>query len=136
MDRKALVAALVAIAIGSAGCGGGDSALTQGELVKRAGAVCTQMFGSARVVLQAHPRFEATQRADINRIGQRAIRELRQLPPPRAVSATYDRYVAALRAAIDATTSEISQSRAGQQHRNETARLVVVLAQRLGLKGC
>jgi hypothetical protein len=136
MDRKLLVATLVAIAIVGTGCGGGGS-LTRAELVTRADAVCTQLRTEGQAAFQrARANHGATLKPDLSRLGHRAVGALAQLRPPGAVSGTYHRYVAALRSEMEAMTSSASQTPAGQRRQERATHLATNLRARLGLHAC
>ncbi len=136
MNRKALGAAVVAITLGSGGCGG-SKPLTQAEFVQKATAACTQMRTAGRAAFRhAQANHGATLRTELAHAGQQTVARLKSLKPPSDVSATFQRYVTAFSEEIAAMTSSASQTSAGTLRQEHATHLATRLAESLQLRSC
>jgi hypothetical protein len=152
MHRK--VAAIVAavLALGAAGCGGGDGggedSLTRAEFVKQADAVCKRA--------QTLPAAEG-ERPTLVEFGERTLASrrtmlarLEQLEPPEQMASRYDRYLAAVRendelnaqvlerfrAAKDGKVPQDDATLALTERRDDAAATATAIGKKLGLKVC
>ena len=137
---------LIALALLLAACGGGSSRLSRGELVARAGKICTDQ---ARTIAEI-PRGPATAENAAGYLGavlsvvERGVKQFHALKPPRELESTYTRFLAeldrnadilrTLRAAAAARTRK--QYEAGLSDLHRSRRRIDSLERRLGFTGC
>jgi hypothetical protein len=136
MNRKALGATVVAIALGGAGCGG-SKPLTQAEFVQKANAACKEMRTTGKAAFShAKANHGATLRADLAHAGEQAVTRLKAIKPPSNLDATFQRYISAFSDEIGAMTSSASQTSAGTLRQERATHLATRLAETLQLSGC
>jgi hypothetical protein len=102
--------AVLILALGASGCGGGKEQVTSAELVQKADAICRTeqtKFDQIQTHAPANASIAADQTKELIDISQAASSELRDLEPPDSLSAPYDRY-------LGARDSAVEQMRRGQ----------------------
>jgi hypothetical protein len=100
-----IIPVLFFVALGGSGCGGGGKdQVSAAELVQRADAICQTERGAFKRV-QAHPppnaSIAAEQTDQLLRATEKANSDLRDLNPPDALKARYDRYLEARDRVVD-----------------------------------
>jgi hypothetical protein len=143
-----LLPVLFLVTLDGSGCGGGGKdQVSPTELVQRADAICRTEQGAFNRI-QAHPPPNASIAADqtgqLLRATERANSDLRDLSPPDALKAPYDRYLEARDRVVDQMkrgqeaaekqdSSDYSAAQAAVAHEAPERRK---LARAVGLKVC
>lgn len=132
MHHKPIGAALVALALGLASCGG-SGALSQTELLKQANRICAH----ARVEFEAVLARAKWSRAGMERavpIVSRSVHDLRALKPPKRLEAEYARLLVDEQIRLDQFKRALAGQRTQSAERIGHDRLRIIRA--LGFTAC